>query len=222
MPIGLFNGVEYYILPDNGLEMFANFESYKITYSYYKNSTYPENWSDSGSFELSNFYPTQYKVRITVPETLERGTKYDFKLRLNVTGISNATFQYLTANDVNWWTSTTTDNIKQFTHSSSGIFFDFEDLSFDSTVKYIDVVFNCKTTSYNPTFTVGTLEISKVSDSGLLGGIVEFVKSILQGIIDLPMNIKNSLSSLFNAIKDAVNSIGISIVNALTTLGNFL
>lgn len=91
IPIGYFEGEELYILPDNGIEMFADFDVYKVKYSYYKNSTYPENWSDSGSFTFSNFYPTKYKVRITLPKELERGTKYDFKLRLNVTGLSNAT-----------------------------------------------------------------------------------------------------------------------------------
>lgn len=115
IPIGYFEGEELYILPDNGIEMFADFDVYKVKYSYYKNSTYPENWSDSGSFTFSNFYPTKYKVRITLPKELERGTKYDFKLRLNVTGLSNATFDYLEATDLNWWNKTIINDINQFT-----------------------------------------------------------------------------------------------------------
>lgn len=56
-----------------------------------------------------------------------------------------------------------------------------------------------------------TIEISEVSSSGLLGGIIEWIKSIWEGIKNLPGNIANAIKGFFD-----------SIVTALTNLGNFI
>lgn len=57
---------------------------------------------------------------------------------------------------------------------------------------------------------------------GLLGSIIEWIKSIYEGIVNLPSKIASGLKAFFDNIVNAVTNIGNLIKNALVDLGNFL
>lgn len=128
----------------------------------------------------------------------------------------------------------------EFSTTSNGLnmSFSFDEVPFD--VYFFSVVFrydgcgvyhisasDFNTSKYNVVryFGYNNSDFSfktKDKTQGLLGNIIEWIKSIYEGIVNLPSKIASGLKAFFDNIVNAVTNIGNLIKNALVDLGNFL
>lgn len=158
-----------------------------------------------------------------VVKVLFRSDNGDFEL------INNSAF--LSAWDTN--SNTVVSNIPSVAtrYKDDYIYLTFKDVEFKTDVNMLRVVFdvNLLAQQYITTYPeIWTLE-KQDTTSGLLNGIIEFVKGIYNGIVDLPNKIASSISGFFTWIVDAIDTMknfigGLlqSVIDGLIALGNFI
>ena len=69
---------------------------------------------------------------------------------------------------------------------------------------------------------ISIVETAPDETKGLLGSIIEWIKSIYQGIVDLPGKIANLFSEMFNWVLNAITSLGNFLGDCISNLGTFL
>lgn len=165
----------------------------------------------------------QYYIKL--PEVIERGNTVDVNLNINHSSGDLVYADYSHGRDFNQRFLNLTFNASETSSTLTNTRFTFYDLtSSEGGIKYLFFRFRFYPSEDSTSFTTSfnSVNITEVSEKGLLSSIIDWIKKIITGITELPSKIASSLKAFFDNIVNAVTSIGDLIKNAIVDLGNFL
>ena len=156
---------------------------------------------------------------ITLPEAIGTGQIFDFSCYLQISGWSKYGDWQFRAYDANWstvyqWVSSNSNHAThmEFTRENSSFRYYVSEIDPPKPIKYIRIYQSIKDAEISKaSWDISNIEISFVSDTGLISGI-------LDAIMDLPNSIKTALTSLFDKVVNAVKQLATDILNGIKDL----
>lgn len=160
---------------------------------------------------------------INLPESISKGEVFDLEVSFSKPK-GTIELDSIYGFDSNWGGVSTPYSSVSVSNGNTSCNLTFKDVTPNGALKRIYINFWYTPSSDVTLFSssITKINITEVSEKGLLNSIITLVKNIITGITELPSKIANSLKTFFDNIVNAVTSIGDLIKNAIVDLGNFL
>lgn len=185
---------------------------------------------DGDSIDVDNSYNVDdngyltYLFRISLPETISKGTVFDLTFSASKTQGQIAFIDIYAADaDNNYTYNLNFGDMYKNNEGANKIYFSFKDVCCSGSSIgeiYLKLQYQNSTVNHQSTFSTRLLsiDISEVSQNGLLNSIIDIIKNIWTGITDLPQNIANSIKGFFENVVNAVVNLGNTLLEGIKNL----